>query len=51
MLVLSDVVKVCMEPLGDGALSLSHVFFCVEHFASDQIDQVQAFTIAIGLAR
>ena len=40
----------CMEPLGHGVLSLSHVLF-VAHLTSDQIDQIRAFTIAIGLAR
>ena len=51
--MLADVEKVCMEPLGNGILCLSHILF-VAHFTNDridQIDQVRACTIDFTLAR
>ena len=48
--MVSDVETMCMEPLANGVVSLSHLLF-VAHFASDHIDQVRAFTIDVGLAR
>ena len=44
--MVSDVEKVCMEPLGNGVLCLSHVLF-VAHFISDQVYQIAAFTIGL----
>ena len=48
--MVCDVETVCMEPLGNSVVSLSHVLF-VAHFARDHIDQVRAFTIDFRLAR
>ena len=46
--MVSDVEKVCMKPLGNGVLCLSHILF-VACFTSDQADQGHAFTIDLDL--
>ena len=50
MFVMSDVEKVCMEPLADGIFCLPHILF-MPCFAGDQVDEVRAFTNYFRLAR